>query len=111
MRDLAFGSGRDERRPDRFGSELARAVHWNDLQEQSSYKGFLILHRTVWLTLAAGMATNKRWSYRAAIALFTGFAIYQIYRLVQQNAYSLGLSVPHRVLKRNRPTGRGGFWG
>jgi hypothetical protein len=81
-RDLAFGSGRDGRRPNRFGSELARACHWNDLQEQSSYKRFLILQGRVWLALVAGLATNKLWSYRAAIAVFTGFAIYQIYRLV-----------------------------
>jgi uncharacterized membrane protein len=53
--------------------------------------GFLILHGTVKLALVAGLATNKLWSYPAAIAVFTGFAIYQIYQLVQQKSVFLGI--------------------
>jgi uncharacterized membrane protein len=34
---------------------------------------------------------NKLWSYPAAIVVFTGFAIYQIYQLAQQNSLFLGI--------------------
>ncbi len=52
---------------------------------------FLILHGAVKLALVGGLATNKLWSYPAAILVFAGFAIYQIYQLVQQNSLFLGM--------------------
>jgi uncharacterized membrane protein len=45
--NLLLVRGEMKEDPNQFGSELARACHWNDLQEQSSYKGFLILQGTV----------------------------------------------------------------
>lgn len=52
---------------------------------------FLILHGVVKLALATGLAANKLWSYPAAIVVFTGFAIYQIYQLLQQTSLFLGI--------------------
>jgi uncharacterized membrane protein len=49
----------------------------------------LILQGTVRLALVAGLATNKLWSYRAAIAVFTGFAIYQIHQFLQARSLFL----------------------
>jgi uncharacterized membrane protein len=50
---------------------------------------FLIGHGIVKLVLVAGLATNRLWSYPAAIVVFAGFTIYQIYQLTLQ--YSLFL--------------------
>ena len=50
---------------------------------------FLIIHGIVKLVLVGGLATNRRWSYPAAILVFAGFTIYQLYQLGQQ--YSLFL--------------------
>ncbi len=50
---------------------------------------FLIVHGIVKLVLVGGLATNRLWSYPAAILVFAGFTIYQIYQLSQQ--YSLFL--------------------
>ena len=50
---------------------------------------FLIIHGIVKLVLVGGLATNRLWSYPAAILFFAGFTIYQLYQLGQQ--YSLFL--------------------
>src|SRR5258708_25044487 len=52
---------------------------------------FLIVHGIVKLALVGGLATDRLWSYPAAILVFAGFAIYQLYQLGQQ--YSLFLEV------------------
>ena len=52
---------------------------------------FLIVHGVVKLVLVGGLATNKLWSYPAAIVVFTGFTIYQVYQLSHQ--YSLFLEI------------------
>jgi uncharacterized membrane protein len=52
---------------------------------------FLIVHGVVKLGLVGGLATNKLWSYPAAIVVFTGFTIYQVYQLSHQ--YSLFLEI------------------
>ena len=52
---------------------------------------FLIVHGIVKLVLVGGLATNRLWSYPAAILVFAGFTIYQLYQLSQQ--YSLFLEV------------------
>ena len=52
---------------------------------------FLIVHGMVKLVLVGGLATNRFWSYPAAILVFAGFTIYQLYQLSQQ--YSLFLEV------------------
>lgn len=51
---------------------------------------FLIVHGIVKLALVAGLATNRLWSYTAAVLVFAGFTIYQLYQLSQQ--YSLFLA-------------------
>jgi uncharacterized membrane protein len=50
---------------------------------------FLIVHGIVKLVLVGGLATNRLWSYPAAILVFAGFTMYQLYQLSQQ--YSLFL--------------------
>ncbi|MBV8357575.1 MAG: DUF2127 domain-containing protein [Deltaproteobacteria bacterium] len=50
---------------------------------------FLVLHGVVKLALVGGLATNRLSSYPVAIVVLTGFAIYQIYELVQQNSLFL----------------------
>jgi uncharacterized membrane protein len=50
---------------------------------------FLIVHGIVKLTLVGGLASNRLWSYPAAIVVFAGFTTYQLYQLSQQ--YSLFL--------------------
>jgi uncharacterized membrane protein len=52
---------------------------------------FLIAHGIVKLVLVGGLATNRLWSYPAAILVFAGFTIYQLYQLSQQ--YSMFLEV------------------
>lgn len=52
---------------------------------------FLILHGVVKLALVEGLATNRLWSYPAAIVVFTAFAIYQIYQFSQQSSLFLGI--------------------
>ena len=50
---------------------------------------FLIVHGIVKLVLVGGLATNRLWSYPAAILVFAGFTLYQLYQLSQR--YSLFL--------------------
>jgi uncharacterized membrane protein len=50
---------------------------------------FLIVHGIAKLALVGGLATNRLWSYPAAILVFAGFTTYQLYQLTQQ--YSLFL--------------------
>ena len=45
---------------------------------------FLIGHGIVKLVLVGGLATNRLWSYPAAILVFAGFTIYQLCQLSQQ---------------------------
>jgi uncharacterized membrane protein len=52
---------------------------------------FLIVHGIVKLVLVGGLATNRLWSYPAAILVFAGFTIYQLYQLTQE--YSLFLEI------------------
>ena len=56
-----------------------------------SASAFLIVHGVVKLGLVAGLASSKLWSYPAAIVVFTGFAIYQIYQLTRQSSLFLGV--------------------
>jgi uncharacterized membrane protein len=50
---------------------------------------FLSVHGIVKLVLVGGLATNRLSSYPAAILVFAGFTVYQLYQLSQQ--YSLFL--------------------
>ena len=50
---------------------------------------FLIVHGIVKLALVGGLATNRLWSYPAAILVFAGFTIYQLYQLSQQYSFFL----------------------
>lgn len=60
------------------------------IHSRASASAFLLLHGAVKLGLAAGLATNRLWSYPAAIVVFTGFTIYQVWELA--NKYSLFLA-------------------
>ena len=61
------------------------------IEVRVSASAFLIVHGIVKLALVRGLATNRLWSYPAAILVFAGFTIYQLYQLSQQ--YSLFLEV------------------
>lgn len=50
---------------------------------------FLIVHGIVKLVLVGGLATNRLWSYPAAILVFAGFTIYQLYQLGQRYSFFL----------------------
>jgi uncharacterized membrane protein len=52
---------------------------------------FLIVHGAVKLSLVAGLAANKIWSYATAIAVFTGFTVYQVFELWRQPSVFLGM--------------------
>lgn len=60
------------------------------IQTRFSASTFLMLHGAVKLGLVAGLATNRLWSYPAAIAVFTAFTIYQVTQLAEK--YSLFLA-------------------
>ncbi|HVA79243.1 MAG TPA: DUF2127 domain-containing protein [Candidatus Binataceae bacterium] len=53
---------------------------------------FLIVHGVVKLGLVGGLVADKLWAYPTAIVIFTGFTIYQIYQLTQQNSFFLGVA-------------------
>jgi uncharacterized membrane protein len=53
---------------------------------------FLLVHGVVKLSLVAGLATNKLWSYPAAILVFTGFTICQLYELTLQRSLFLEIA-------------------
>lgn len=61
------------------------------IETRFSARAFLIMHGVVKLGLVSGLATNKLWSYPAAIVVFIGFTIYQVYQLTQQNSLFLGI--------------------
>jgi uncharacterized membrane protein len=61
------------------------------IQSRVPASTFLIVHGLVKLALVGGLATNKLWSYPAAIVVFTGFTIYQVYQFSHQ--YSLFLEI------------------
>ena len=61
------------------------------IQTRVPASAFLIVHGVVKLALVGGLAANKLWSYPAAIVVFAGFTIYQIYQLAHQ--YSLFLEI------------------
>jgi uncharacterized membrane protein len=50
---------------------------------------FLIVHGILKLVLVGGLATNRLWSYPAAILVFAGFTFYQLYQLGQQYSFFL----------------------
>ena len=53
----------------------------NIIQTKTLTSVFLLVHGGAKLLLVAGLAANKRWSYPAAIVVFAGFTIYQLYEL------------------------------
>jgi uncharacterized membrane protein len=59
------------------------------IQTRFAACAFLIVHGVVKLALVSGLVTNQLWSYPAAIVVFTGFTIYQVYQLTQQNSWFL----------------------
>ena len=60
------------------------------IQARVSASAFLILHGAVKLLLVGGLATNKLWSYPAAIVMFAAFTVYQLYQLGHQYSLFLG---------------------
>ncbi len=59
------------------------------IQTRVPASAFLIVHGLVKLGLIGGLATGKFWSYPAAIVVFTGFTIYQLYQLAHHNSLFL----------------------
>ena len=56
----------------------------NILQTKTLTSAFLLAHGGAKLLLVAGLAANKRWAYPAAIIVFAGFTMYQLYTLAYQ---------------------------
>jgi uncharacterized membrane protein len=50
------------------------------------------------LGLVGGLATNQLWSYPAAILVFTGFTIYQVYQLTRQYSSFLQIATVLDIL-------------
>jgi uncharacterized membrane protein len=61
------------------------------VQDRVWASAFLIVHGAVKLSLVAGLAANKIWSYPTAITVFTGFTIYQVFELWHQGSVFLGM--------------------
>ena len=61
------------------------------IQTKVPASAFLLVHGVVKLGLVGGLAANQLWSYPAAIVVFSGFTIYQVYQLTHQ--YSLFLEI------------------
>jgi uncharacterized membrane protein len=59
------------------------------IQTKVPASAFLIVHGAVKLVLVAGLATNKLWSYPAAIVVFAAFTVYQMYQLAHQSSLFL----------------------
>ncbi len=62
----------------------------NVIQSRVAASAFLIVHGAVKLALVGGLATNRLWAYPAAIAVFAGFAAYQLLQLAHQYSAFLG---------------------
>ena len=65
----------------------ARELSW--LIVRLTAGGMLLVHGVVKLALVAGLATDQLWSYPAAIVVFTGFTIYQMYQLAHHSSLFL----------------------
>lgn len=63
----------------------------NVVQVRVPASAFLIIHGGVKLALVAGLATNQRWSYPVAIAVFAAFTAYQLYQLTLQASLFMGV--------------------
>lgn len=75
--------------PSDFIANLLLHTTRSTIQVRVPASVFLIVHGIVKLVLVGGLATNRLWSYPAAILVFAGFTIYQVYQLGQR--YSLFL--------------------
>lgn len=52
---------------------------------------YLLSHGVVKIGIVAALLMRKNWAYPAAIAVFTGFAIYQIYATVEKSSIGYAL--------------------
>ena len=74
---------------DLFANLLLHATR-NVIQSQSLASAFLLVHGVVKLLLIGGLASNRLWSYPAALVVFTGFTLYQGYELAYQPSLFIG---------------------
>lgn len=75
---------------DLFANLLLHATR-NVIQSQSLASAFLLVHGGVKLLLIGGLASNRLWSYPAALIVFTGFTLYQGYALADQPSLFIGM--------------------
>ena len=74
---------------DLFVNLFLRATR-NVIQTKTLASLFLLVHGGAKLLLVAGLANNKLWSYPAAIVVFAGFTVYQLYELAHQASLFMG---------------------
>jgi uncharacterized membrane protein len=86
-----FVEGELKEDPTDFVANLLVHTTRSAIEVRVPASAFLIVHGIVKLVLVGGLATNRLWSYPAAILVFAGFTIYQLYQLTQQ--YSLFLEI------------------
>lgn len=89
------------------------------IQSRSAASLFLIVHGAAKLALVGGLLMKQRWSYPAAIVVFTGFASYQGYQLLGQTSLLLAsativdivvvflIALEYRVSRTERVHSRG----
>jgi uncharacterized membrane protein len=86
---LFFVEGELKEDPTDLVANLLLHTTRSAIQVRVPASAFLIVHGIVKLALVGGLASNRLWSYPAAILVFAGFTLYQLYQLSQQ--YSLFL--------------------
>jgi uncharacterized membrane protein len=88
---LFFVEGELKEDPNDFFANLLVHITRSAIDAKIPASIFLIVHGVVKLGLVGGLATHRLWSYPAAIIVFAGLTLYQLYQLNQQ--YSLFLGV------------------
>lgn len=66
---------------DLIANYLLHLIQGLSIQTQSFYAWLFVVHGAIKVFLVAGLLRNKLWAYPSAIAAFSLFVIYQLYRL------------------------------
>jgi uncharacterized membrane protein len=78
-----------EDKRDFIASHLVAWVQAFSIQTQHFYAWYLLSHGAVKLALVAGLLMRKLWAYPTAIAVFTLFIAYQLYRYAHTHGIGL----------------------
>ena len=88
---LFFVEGELKEDPNDFFANLLVHVTRSAIDAKIPASIFLIVHGVVKLGLVGGLATHRLWSYPAAIIVFAGLTLFQLYQLGQQYSPFLGV--------------------